>query len=124
MNRLRLTPLGSRITTTALSIGAGTSVVIYIWVVVIGGHGEAAGPILFGALIALLVSLGVGFYSAQVVSLRVKRIEDAARKVADGDFAARIPVDSSSGALPSIRERRRAALTRLRNSRIEKGFVM
>ena len=95
MRRLRLTPLGSRITTTALSIGAGTSAVIYIWVVVIGGHGEAAGPILFGALIAMLVALCVGFYSAQVVSMRVKRIEDAARAVADGDFAARIPVDSS-----------------------------
>jgi two-component system OmpR family sensor kinase len=95
MKRLRLTPLGSRITTTALSIGAGTSVVIYIWVVGIGGHGEAAGPILFGALIALLVALGVGYYSAQIVTMRVRRIEDAARKVADGDFAARIPVDSS-----------------------------
>jgi len=95
MKRLRLTPLGSRITTTALSIGAGTSIVIYVWVVVIGGHGAAAGPILIGALIALVVALGSGYYSAQLVTLRVKRIEDAARKVADGDFATRIPVDSS-----------------------------
>jgi HAMP domain-containing protein len=95
MKRLRLTPLGSRITTTALSIGAGTAAVIYIWVVVIGEHSAAAGPILVGALIALLVSLAVGYYSAQVVTLRVRRLEDAARKVADGDFAARIPVDSS-----------------------------
>ncbi len=95
MKGLRLTPLGSRITTTALSIGAGTSIVIYIWVVVIGGHTEAAGPIFLGALIAMLIALGAGFYSAQVVTQRVRRIEDAARKVADGDFAARIPVDSS-----------------------------
>ncbi len=95
MTRLRLTPLGSRITTTALSIGAGTSIVIYVWVVVIGGHSEARGPILVGAAFALLIALGVGFYSAQIVSERVKRIEDAARAVADGDFAARIPVDSS-----------------------------
>jgi len=95
MRRMRLTPLGSQITTTALSIGAGTSLVIYLWVVVIGGHSQAAGPILFGALIALLMALGVGYYYAQVVTRRVRRIEDAARKVADGDFAARIPVDSS-----------------------------
>ncbi len=95
MKRLRLTPLGSQITTTALAIGGGTSLVIYLWVVVIGGHDKAAGPILFGGLIALLMALGVGYYYAQVVSLRVRRIEEAARAVADGDFAARIPVDSS-----------------------------
>jgi signal transduction histidine kinase len=95
MKRLRLTPLGSQITTTALSIGAGTSLIIYLWVVVLGGHDQAAGPILFGGLIALFVTLGVGYYYAQVVTRRVRRIEDAARKVADGDFAARIPVDSS-----------------------------
>jgi signal transduction histidine kinase len=95
MKRLRLTPLGSRITTTALSIGAGTSLIIYLWVVVIEGHSAAAGPILAGGAIALLIAVAAGFYSAQIVTLRVRRIEEAARKVADGDFAARIPVDSS-----------------------------
>ncbi|HEY7455923.1 MAG TPA: HAMP domain-containing sensor histidine kinase [Solirubrobacterales bacterium] len=95
MKRLRLTPLGSRITTTAISICAGTSLVIYIWVVAFGGHTDARGPIVVGALIALLLSLVVGFYSAHLVTTRVERIEDAARKVADGDFATRIPVDSS-----------------------------
>jgi signal transduction histidine kinase len=39
--------------------------------------------------------VGIGFYFAQLVALRVRRIEEAARKVADGDFATRIPVDSS-----------------------------
>ena len=53
------------------------------------------GPILVGAFFALLIALAIGFYSAQIVSQRVRRIEDAARAVADGDFAARIPVDSS-----------------------------
>jgi signal transduction histidine kinase len=95
MKGLRLTPLGSRITTASLSIGAGTSIVVYIWVVVIGGHAEAGGPILIGGLIAFFIALGVGIYSARLVTLRVSRIEEAARKVADGDFAARIPVDSS-----------------------------
>ena len=95
MKRLRLTPLGNRITTTALSIGVGTSVVIYIWVVAIEGDGGARGAILVGGLIACLLALALGFYSAKLVTRRVSRIEDAARAVADGDFAVRIPVDSS-----------------------------
>ncbi len=95
MKRLRLTPLGNRITTTALSIGVGTSVVIYIWVVAVEGDSGARGPILVGGLIASLIALALGFYSAKLVTRRVSRIEDAARAVADGDFAVRIPVDSS-----------------------------
>jgi two-component system OmpR family sensor kinase len=95
MKRLRLTPLGSMITTVSLSIGVTTSIIIYSWVVLIGGHGGVARSILLGALLALLLALGIGFYFAQLVAARVQRIEEAARKVADGDFAARIPVDSS-----------------------------
>jgi two-component system, OmpR family, sensor kinase len=95
MKGLRLTPLGSRITTAALSIGAGTAITIYVWVVVVGGHSAAGGPILVGGLFALLIALAIGIYSARLLTLRVSRIEEAARKVADGDFAARIPVDSS-----------------------------
>jgi two-component system, OmpR family, sensor kinase len=95
MRNVRLTPLGSMITTVSLSIGAGTSIMVYIWVVVIGGHDGAAGPILVGGSIALLLALAIGFYFAQLVAQRIKRIEKATRKVADGDFATRIPVDSS-----------------------------
>ncbi len=95
MKRLRLTPLGNRITTTALSIGVGTSVVIYVWVVAIGGHADAREPILVGGLLACLIALALGFYSAKLVTRRISRIEDAARAVADGDFAVRVPVDSS-----------------------------
>ncbi len=94
MKLLRFTPLGSRIATAALSIGAGTALIIYLWVVVIEGHDAVAGPILVGSLIALLMALGVGIYSARDAALRIKRIEDAARAVADGDFAARIPIES------------------------------
>jgi two-component system OmpR family sensor kinase len=95
MKRLRLTPLGNRITTTALSIGVGTSAVIYVWVVAIGGHREAREAILLGGLVACLIALALGFYSAKLVTRRISRIEDAARAVADGDFAVRVPVDSS-----------------------------
>jgi two-component system, OmpR family, sensor kinase len=95
MRGLRLTPLGSMITTVSLWIGAGTSIIVYVWVVAIEGHSTAAGPILTGGLIALLLAFGIGIYFARLVARRVGRIEDAARKVAAGDFAARIPVDSS-----------------------------
>jgi two-component system OmpR family sensor kinase len=95
MKGLHMTPLGSTIATVSAAIGAGTSIIVYIWVVAIGGHSEAAGPILIGGLIALLLALAVGFYSAQMVAKRIRRIEEATRKVADGDFATRIPVDRS-----------------------------
>ncbi len=95
MRRLRLTPLGSMITTVSLAIGAGTSAIVYVWVTLIGGHSGVAHEIVIGGLVALLLALAIGFYFAQLVAIRVKRIEEAARKVADGDFAARIPVDSS-----------------------------
>jgi two-component system OmpR family sensor kinase len=95
MKNLRLTPLGSMITTVSLAIGAGTSLIVYVWVVLIDGNSGAGHAILIGGLVALLLALGIGFYFAQLVAIRVKRIERATRKVADGDFATPIPVDSS-----------------------------
>jgi signal transduction histidine kinase len=95
MRKLRLTPLGNMITTVSLAIGAGTSIVVYVWVVYVGGHATAGGPILLGGLIALLVALAIGVYFARLVAQRVARIDEAARAIADGDFAARIPVDYS-----------------------------
>ncbi len=95
MKTLRLTPLGSMITTVALTIGAGTSLIIVLWVVVVGGHHEEAQPILVGAGLALLLALAVGVHFAVVVAKRVREIEKTARKVAEGDFGNRIPVDHS-----------------------------
>lgn len=95
MRKVHLPRLGSMITTVSLAIGGGTSLIVYIWVVLIGGHEEEADSIFIGAGIALMLALGVGFYFAQLVASRVRRIEDAARKVASGDFATRIPVNHS-----------------------------
>jgi signal transduction histidine kinase len=95
MRRLRLTPLGSMITTISLAIGIGTAVVIYVYVVHIAGDSGVKGDITTGALIALVPALAIGLYSATLATQRIRRIEDAARKVADGDFGARIPVESS-----------------------------
>ncbi len=95
MKRPRLTPLGSMITTVSLSIWAGTLLVVYLIVSALGGSSTATHQVLIGGLIAVMVPIAIGFYFAYVVALRVGRIEAAARKVADGDFATRIPIDSS-----------------------------
>jgi len=51
--------------------------------------------ILIAGAIALLLALVAGYYAARAISRRLGRLEDAAQKVADGDFATPIPVDSS-----------------------------
>jgi signal transduction histidine kinase len=91
----RFTPLGSMITTVSLAIGIGVVAVVYVSVVWIAGDRSAQGQILIGGAIGVLFAFGVGVYFANLVAIRVGRIEDAARKVAAGDFATRVPVDSS-----------------------------
>jgi len=65
--------------------------------------------ILIAGLLALAFSLAAGYLVARALSLRVGRLEQAARRVAAGDFSARFPVDSGdelgqlAGALDSMR---------------------
>jgi two-component system, OmpR family, sensor kinase len=51
--------------------------------------------ILIAGGIALALALLAGLWAARAISRRLSRLEDAAQKVADGDFATPIPVDSS-----------------------------
>jgi signal transduction histidine kinase len=51
--------------------------------------------ILIAGLIALLAALGAGWLVAGVHARRLRRLEAAAEKVADGDFTTTIPVDSN-----------------------------
>lgn len=95
MNRLRRTPLGSMITAVSLSVAVITGVVIYAYVDVFAGGSADLGDIVIGGLIAVVVALAVGLYCAQVVTQRVRTIEEAARKVAEGEFGNRIPVEYS-----------------------------
>jgi two-component system OmpR family sensor kinase len=94
MRNLRATLRGT-MTRMALAIGASGTVVIYIWVVVVQGDSGAKHEIAIGGLFALLVAFAIGAYSAQIVARRITRLEQAARKIADGDFGSRIPVDTS-----------------------------
>ena len=103
--RLRLTTLGNRITTIAISIAAGTALLIYVYTVAIGraasGLGAVKGQIVVGGLIALVIATGVGYYYARVASGNIRRLQDAARKVADGNFETPIPI-SSAGQLGQL----------------------
>ena len=99
MKRPRLTQLGNRITVTAILIAAGTAFVIYVYVVAIGGAasglGSVRGQIVIGALIALVLTAAVGLYYGQMAAGQISRIEEAARKVADGNFETQIPIASA-----------------------------
>ncbi len=96
MRRFGLTNLGSRITVISIAIAIGTSVVIYVYAVAIGGaasgEGAVKGQILIGAGIALVLATGLGLYYAQMAASSIARLQDAARKVADGNFETKIPV--------------------------------
>ncbi|HEX5712403.1 MAG TPA: HAMP domain-containing sensor histidine kinase [Solirubrobacterales bacterium] len=92
MRRIGLTTLGSRITVTAVAISVGTTLLIYLYAVTIGGGGAVKGQILIGGLIATVVATGFGIYYAQLAARNISHLQDAARKVADGNFETTIPV--------------------------------
>ena len=50
--------------------------------------------ILIAGLIALLLALGAGWLVARAHARRLRRLEEAAEKVADGNFSSPIPIDS------------------------------
>src|SRR6266516_1212785 len=105
MRRFRLTDLGSRITVISVAIAAGTALVIYVYAVAVGGAASGLdavkGQILVGGLIALVATVVIGLYFAQRAAGHVARLQDAARKVADGNFETPIPI-SSAGQLGQL----------------------
>jgi signal transduction histidine kinase len=96
MRRFKVTNLGSRITVISIAIAVGTSVIIYAYAVGVGGAASGLpavkGQILIGALIAIAIATGVGLYYAQAAAQNISHLQDAARKVADGNFETTIPV--------------------------------
>jgi two-component system OmpR family sensor kinase len=96
MGRLRLTNLRSRITVISIAIAVGTAAVIYLYAVAIGGAasglGAVKGQILIGGLIAILIATAIGLYYSQMAARNISHLQDAARKVADGNFETTIPV--------------------------------
>lgn len=105
MSRFKPTTLGNRITVTAVAIAVGTVIVVYAYAVAIGGaasgDGAVKAQILIGGIVAVVITLAVGVYFAQLASSSVRRLQEAARKVADGNFETPIPI-SSAGQLGSL----------------------
>jgi two-component system, OmpR family, sensor kinase len=105
--RLRPSRFGGRIALTAVGICLGTVAVVYIYVVVIGGagsgHGAVKTQIVVGGLIAAALALVIGIYYASLAAGNVRRLQEAARKVADGNFETTIPVASVGQLAPLAR---------------------
>ncbi len=82
----------------AVAISVGTVLVVYIYSVAIGGaasgDGAVKAQILLGGLFAILATAGVGVYFARMAGGNIRRLQDAARKVADGNFETPIPISS------------------------------
>jgi two-component system, OmpR family, sensor kinase len=77
--------------------------------------------ILIAGGIAILVALAAGWFAARAHSRRLRRLEEAAEKVADGDFRSPIPIDSSDevGQLALTFNEMQKRLARLDNARRE-----
>jgi len=105
MQRFRPPNLGNRIVLMSVGIAAGTALFIYVYTVAIGGaasgHGAVKGQIAIGGLLAALVAAAIGIYYARVASGNIRRLQDAARKVADGNFETPIPI-SATGQLGQL----------------------
>ena len=86
--RLRPSRFGGRIALTTVGIALGTAAVIYVYVIAIGGAGSGNGgvkdEIIAGGLIAAGLALLIGIYYASLAAGNVRRLQAAARKVADG----------------------------------------
>jgi two-component system, OmpR family, sensor kinase len=98
VQRLRRGRLGGRITAVSVAIAVGTVAVVYVYAVAIGGAASGLdavkGQIAIGGLIAIALATCVGLYFARAAADNVARLQDAARKVADGNFETTIPVAS------------------------------
>jgi signal transduction histidine kinase len=98
MRRLRLSDLASRITLITISIAIGASAIVYVYAVAIGGaasgDSDAKLQILTGGLIAVAIAAAVGLYYTRSAAGNIQRLQEAARKVADGNFETTIPVAS------------------------------
>jgi signal transduction histidine kinase len=105
--RLRRTTFGGRIALTTVGICLGTVAVVYIYVVWISGAGAGNDAvkreIIVGGLIAAGLALIIGIYYASIAAGNVRRLQAAARKVADGNFETTIPVASVGQLAPLAR---------------------
>jgi signal transduction histidine kinase len=95
MRRFRLTSVGNRIMAVSVAIAAGTTLMIYGYMAAMGdGGSEVKAEILAGGALAVILAGAGGSYYAYIASRNIRRLQDAARKVADGNFETPIPISS------------------------------
>jgi two-component system OmpR family sensor kinase len=96
---LRFGDLASRITLISIAIAVGATAIVYIYAVAIGGSAsgddEVKLQILTGGLIAIAIATAVGLYYTRAANNNILRLQEAARKVADGNFETTIPIASA-----------------------------
>jgi signal transduction histidine kinase len=84
------------VTLISLVIAVVTVFVVYVYTVALGGAASGlAGvksQILVAGAIAAVLAVAIGAYFARVAERNIRRLQDAARKVADGNFETPIPV--------------------------------
>ena len=107
MRRLRLNTLAGRIVFAAIAVCVGSVAIVYLYVVAVGGAasglGDVKGQILVGGLIALAIATLLGLYYARMAVGNVRALQQAARKVADGNFETTIPVATTGQLAPLAR---------------------
>ena len=107
MRRLRIPLVGVRITITWLVAAAVVAEIIYLYTVAIGmaaiHDGSVKVQILVGgAIVGLLITM-IGRSFVRTYTSNIKRLQEAARKVADGNFETKIPVASVGPLRPLAR---------------------
>jgi signal transduction histidine kinase len=99
MRIFRLSNFRSRITLSAVAISLGTLLIVYLSVVTIGGAASGLSSvksqIVIGGLVAALLATLIGVYGTHEAVGNVSRLQEAARKVAAGNFETTIPVASA-----------------------------
>lgn len=101
-------PFGDgRIAVTWIAIAAATAVAVYLYTVVIGmaaiDDGSVKAQILIGGAIVLVLEVLIGRSYVRTYASNLRRLEEAARKVADGNFETKIPVASVGPLRPVAR---------------------
>jgi signal transduction histidine kinase len=107
VRRLRW-PFGSgRIAITWIAIAAVAAWIIYLYTVAIGiaaiHDGSVKAQILIGGAIVGLLIILVGRSYVRTYASNIRRLQEAARKVADGNFETKIPVASVGPLRPVAR---------------------
>ena len=107
VRRLRLNTLAGRIVFAAIAICLGSLAIVYLYLVAVGGAASGLADVkaqfLIGGLIAVAIATLLGLYYAKMAVDSVRALQQAARKVADGNFETTIPVATTGQLAPLAR---------------------